>query len=498
VLNDELFLPSSYRVQDHSAYFDDTAGLSSGIVYQPEVYPVAEYLLAATGRSRLVDVGCGIGRKLSQASAPLKLGIDFGANLSYCRTTYPDRAEWCEIDLGGEIPGDLAKRIGPEDVVICSDVVEHLRDPRALLGFLRTCFQRGALIITSTPDRIRVRGADHLGPPPNLAHVREWALDEYRALLIQSGLPPLFLGLTHNNDRDRLLRTVISLHEPRLQARFAAARSRPLAILSCFNEEDVIAEVIEHWAAQGCDIHALDNWSNDATWARLQEAAQRFGDHLVVERFPTAQPTRASWREILLRKEEIALSHPGRWIVHTDADELRTSPFGGFNLADSMHAVGCAGWNRIDFTVLNHRPVNDRPYLPGSLLRALPFFEFGNKPGHFLQRKAWLQGEHRVTLAESGGHVAASPDARDCPYHFVLHHFPLRSVAHGRRKINRERHGRWSEQELSMGWHGHYDELAGDAPLVWDAARLNHCDPDWWTRHGLRVLCGLPRDGSDG
>lgn len=498
MLNDELFLPSTYKVQGESAYFDDTSGLKSGIVYQPEVYPVAEYLLATTGRSRLVDVGCGIGRKLAQASAPRKLGIDFGANLSYCRATYPDRAQWCEVDLGREIPGELASRIGPEDLVICSDVVEHLRDPRPLLAFLRTCFQRGALLITSTPERVLVRGPDHLGPPPNLAHVREWALGEYRALLNESDLPPMFVGLTHNNDHDRLLRTIISLHEPRLQARYAAAPSRPLAILSCFNEADVIAEVIEHWIAQGCDVHVLDNWSNDATWPLLQEAAKRFGRHLGVERFPATQPTRASWRDILARKEEIALSNQGRWIVHTDADEIRSSPVGAFNLADSMHAVALAGWNRIDFTVLNHRPVDGRPYLPGALLRALPFFEFGRKPGHFVQQKAWLQGEHRVTLAESGGHVAAFPGARDCPYHFILHHFPLRSIAHGRRKINRERLGRWSEQEQSMGWHGHYAELAGDAPLVWDAARLHSIDQDWWSRHGLQVLCGLRRDGPDG
>jgi glycosyltransferase involved in cell wall biosynthesis len=264
-------------------------------------------------------------------------------------------------------------------------------------------------------------------------------------------------------------------------------------MMSCFNEEDVLDEVIAHWIAQGCDLHVLDNWSTDRSWPILAAASQRFGRHLTIERFPREQPNTGSWREILARKEDIAFCHKGRWLIHTDADEIRCSPFAPFTLADAMHMVDLAGWNRIDFTVMNHRPVDARPALPGSLASTLPYFEFGTKPGHFIQKKAWLQGASKVRLAESGGHTAEFDDARDCPYHFLLHHYPLRSVEHGQRKINRERLGRWSAQELEAGWHHHYDELAGDARLIWDIAALHDVREDFWARHGLQILSGIQR-----
>lgn len=493
MLNRELFMPSSYQARLQPDYYDDGVDERLDIMFQPEIYPAAEALLASTGRSRLVDVGCGIGRKLAAASAASKLGIDFDSNIAHCRAQYPEAAEWLELDLSHPVPDAIVEGIGPDDLVICSDVVEHLPDPRHLLGFLASCFQRGAAVMTSTPDRHMVHGPTHFGPPPNPAHVREWTCAEYGALLTASGLPPLYLGLTLNNDQHRALRTIVSLHEPRLQQRVRPASRRPLAILSCFNEADVLDEVIAHWIGQGCDVHVLDNWSTDDGWAILQAAAQRFGPHLTVERFPAEQPVEGSWRAILARKEEIAFCHKGRWVIHTDADEIRVSPFAPYNLADAMGLVEAAGWNRINFTVLNHRPVDDSPFGPGMLASALPHFEYGTKPGHFIQKKAWLQGDQRVCLTDSGGHLAEFAAVADCPYHFVLHHYPLRSAEHGRRKIDQERHGRWSQQELDQGWHGHYAELARADSLVWDAAVLHDARLDFWQRHGFNILLGLRR-----
>ena len=496
--NQQLFLPDTYQPHIETEYFGDTLSIRTDTVCQPdidppEIYPTAELLLAGTGRSRLVDVGCGIGKKLAASSAPAKLGIDIGANIAHCRMAYPDAAEWMELDLGHPVPPHLAEAIGPQDVVVCSNVIEHIPDPRPLLAFLSQCFRRGALVITSTPDRVLVPGPDHLGPPPNRAHVREWTLAEYRALLGAHGLPPLYIGLTLNNDAHRLPRTIVSLHEPRLQHAYAPPALRPLAIMSCFNEEDVLEEVIEHWIAQGCDLHVLDNWSTDQSWPILQAAAARYGRHLTLERFPAQRPVSGSWHDILTHKEEIALAHKGRWIIHTDADEIRQSPFPPFSMADALNMAAMGGWNRVDFTVLNYRPTDERAFLPGSLATSLPHFEFGTKPGHFIQKKAWLQGETRVQLAPSGGHIADWADARDCPYRFVLHHYPLRSAAHARRKINHERDGRWSAEERQMGWHSHYADLAGEAPLTWDAAGLHDARVDFWARHGLPIITGLRR-----
>jgi SAM-dependent methyltransferase len=493
MLNQTLFLPSKYQSRPSPDYYDDALGDRADTLFQPEVYPAAEALLTATRRTRIVDVGCGRGSKLAAACADRKLGIDFGSNIAQCRNDFPAEAEWREFDLGHSIPAEFIELISPDDVIICSDVIEHIPDPRHLLAFLAGCFRRGALVITSTPDRALVRGKDHMGPPPNPAHVREWSCREYHSLLEANDLPPLYVGLTLNNDQDRQLRTIISIHEPLLQRSYRPALQRPLAIMSSFNEADVLSEVITHWIGQGCDLHILDNWSTDQSWSILTAAANRYGTHVTIERFPAAKPMAASWHDILIRKEDIAFCHKGRWIIHTDADEIRQSPFQPYNLADSFALVEAAGWNRVNFTVMNHRPVDDRPFGPGMLKTELPYFEFGTKPGHFIQKKAWLQGSVRVNLAESGGHIAEFTNASDCPYHFLLHHYPLRSVEHGQRKINHERNGRWSVNEVSKGWHSHYADLAGEDDLIWDAADLHDSRIAFWERHGLQILFNLRR-----
>jgi hypothetical protein len=69
------------------------------------------------------------------------------------------------------------------------DVIEHLRRPERLLSKLRFALAAGMPAVLSTPDRVRTNGPDHLGPPPNLEHVRAWALDELAAFLADEGIP---------------------------------------------------------------------------------------------------------------------------------------------------------------------------------------------------------------------------------------------------------------------------------------------------------------------
>ena len=223
----------------------------------------------------------------------------------------------------------LADTVDEQAVVICADVIEHLLDPRPLVALLAACYQRGAIVITSTPDRLRVRGAEHRGPPPNPSHVREWAIQEYADFLADYSLPAVYVGYTLNNNITRELRTIITIHDAAVdQTPASTADHRPLAIWSAYNEADVIAEVVEDWITQGCDVVAIDNWSTDGTWEILSRLTERYPTRVSRERFPAGGSTGTyEWRHILQRKEAIAHAFLGRWIIHTDADELRRSPF---------------------------------------------------------------------------------------------------------------------------------------------------------------------------
>ena len=79
-----------------------------------------------------------------------------------------------------------------------------------------------------------------------------------------------------------------------------------------------------------------------------------------------------------------------------------------------------------------------------------------------------------VDLASSGGHEATyrSPawlKGKVMPWSFVLRHYPIRSQAHGVRKVFTERKNRWNATERKAAWHAQYDDVtnASHSFVVW-------------------------------
>ncbi len=491
-------LPETYRSRDEVFYFSDIEPAKGEPLYQPEVYEVAEYFLRKTGRSTVIDFGCGMASKLVTLPAVHRIGIDFGSNIEYCRARHEGAGEWIEADFSDARSIALADRAGPDCVVICADVVEHLLDPHPLLKILAACYTNGAIVLTSTPDRVRVWGKDHNGPPPNPSHVREWALEEYRRLLEDNGLPCIYSGYTLDNDRDMQLETIVTIHDKSAAPDItedAPPMTRPLAILALYNEADCIEQVIRDWVSQGCDVHAIDNWSTDSSWDLLGQIAAEAPDRVTVERFPEHPSPHYEWRDILRHKEMIAAAHPGRWIIHTDADELRRSPFPGVPMDRALQIIQNTGANRVNFTLINFRPTSEHPDLSLDLDVNDGFFEFAAKPDEFEQAKAWLQPHQRVDLVSSGGHVANFEGAVEFPYRFLLKHYPIRSPDHGRRKVMMERKGRWSPEERAMGWHIQYDGYHIGSRYLWNGADLFHFDDAFWENHGLAVITDIAKEG---
>ena len=488
-------LPPDYVERQEPKYFDDPRFASTEIIYHPELYDAAYYFLQATGRTTVIDVGCRNGRKLRDAPAKRHIGIDFGPDISWCRDQHGKWGEWYDVDLSQDGCLALAGLADEHAVVICAGVIEHLLDPLPLLALLSAYYRRGAIIITSTPDRIRVHGKDGEGPPSNPFHIREWTLDEYVAFMAECGLPAVYAGYTLNNNINREMKTVITIHDHKVDcARSAPVNNqRPLAILAAYNEADVIKEVIEDILAQGCDVVAIDNWSNDGTWEVLEALAGQHPSRVLVERFPNRGPdAHFCLQKQLRRKETIAAQFPGRWIIHIDADEIRRSPFPEMTLAQALTVAQQTGANRVGFNVVNFRPVDDTPYQPGSLKTHFTYFEYGTRPGHFLQKKAWLQGERKVDLASSGGHSAIFPEATDFPYKFILQHYPIRSSEHGKKKIISDRAARWSPYERNkLGWHTQYDGYSQDSVFTWKRDGLYQFNKLFWQEHGLLILTDI-------
>ncbi len=116
-----------------------------------------------------------------------------------------------------------------------------------------------------------------------------------------------------------------------------------VAIIAAHNEDDVIYDVIGDLIKQGIQVYFIDHCSTDNT---VQEASKWIGKGLMhIERFPEdagyplENKTSYIWRDILKRKEELALSLDADWFIHHDADEFRESPWPDLTLYEAIKTV---------------------------------------------------------------------------------------------------------------------------------------------------------------
>ncbi len=462
---DDFCIRPGYRHREAPTYFPDVDG---NLIYQPHVYELAGFLGGRSGARHVIDVGCGSGGKLAALAGSFAVvGIDHGVNLERAAARgLQGIAQDLERGLPEVDPALLANA-----VIVCADVVEHLADPSALLAGLAQWSQTCPYLLMSTPDRVRVRGYGDLGPPANPAHVREWTADEFDALLTRHAFGPRLIGHTINTQHHFAKTTVLALAGREAVWRPAPAL-RVLAIVNVYNEADIIEETIAHLLRQGVDVLAVDNWSSDQSYELV--ATMAAGNPRVrVERFPDRPSDRYEWKRLLENVEARAAAGGYDWIIHNDADELRYSPWPGRTLVEAIAFVDAVGYNAVDFTVADFRFLATDAVIMPSVEERLRWFEFGRRPGHFVQIKAWRQvpGE-RYQLAATGGHEIHFPGRRVFPLKFLIKHYPLRSSEQAQRKIHRDRLPRVTGERAQLGWHTQYDRYADGAIPEWSRSAL--------------------------
>ena len=102
----------------------------------------------------VLDVGCGAGLTggLLRERHPglVTIGIEADPELAQLAQQRMDKVVVGAVDAP-EIQSALAA-LGPFDLIVCADVLEHLIDPAATLGNLRGMLAPGGMIITSIPN----------------------------------------------------------------------------------------------------------------------------------------------------------------------------------------------------------------------------------------------------------------------------------------------------------------------------------------------------------
>lgn len=479
--SDTYFIKSGYNPRSGVQYFEDSIFIESGLVHQPDIYALAEYLGKMFNCTHILDIGCGRGLKLSNLHPKFEVaGVDFGTNMKFCRSHYPF-GQWIDKNLEDPHFDLLPTHILKSTLVVCSDVIEHLADPTGLLQTLQNCLKHAPIAILSTPERDLVRGIDDFGPPSNPTHVREWNIRELRCLLEANSLHIGFIGLTNNNNIDLEKKTILSILHGQSLPSLGTLTENPfkvVAFMTSYNEEDIIFSSIVRLINSGVEVYLIDNWSSDNT---LEVVKPLLGKGLLgVECFPPEGDTGTyDWFSLLKRVEALTAIIPSDWFIHHDVDEVREAPWPEYSLRDAIRYVNDLGFNAIDHTVINFQPI-DNSFVPHiDFWRQFEYFDFGRRPGHFNQVKAWKNLGQKITLADTGGHDVNFPGRKIFPYKFLLRHYPVRSQVHGEKKILVDRKPRYNLMERTqLGWHGHYDDVQPGHNFLCVPESLIRFDPE--------------------
>lgn len=132
----------------------------------------------------IIDLGCGSGRLLSRirAASPKArlLGFDVDSRaLELARHAVPD-AEFHQADLSG---GDASAGALQQqaDVVLCSEVIEHLENPERAVRLARALLKPGGAFIVTVPVGT-ITAIDRA-----IGHLRHYTLERMQSLLEGDG-----------------------------------------------------------------------------------------------------------------------------------------------------------------------------------------------------------------------------------------------------------------------------------------------------------------------
>jgi glycosyltransferase involved in cell wall biosynthesis len=245
------------------------------------------------------------------------------------------------------------------------------------------------------------------------------------------------------------------------------------AIISAYNEEDIIGEALESLISQGVDVYLIDNQSTDNTLEAIKKFCGRGLVGVQTVKFSEAGKEVYSWKKILNLKERISRELTYDWYIHADADEIRYSPWPQLTLSEAIQKVNDDGYNLINFKLFDFRCCQ----LPGpdSEFEHNMVYYCSSAPYNQRQVKAWKRHTD-INLHSTGGHHAKVPNPRVYPVRFVLKHYPLRNLTQARDKILNDRKKRFALAERRIGWHVQYDqyESAEDIcnGLFFDASNL--------------------------
>jgi len=122
----------------------------------------------------IIELGSGTGKFAFAASQDYSVRV---VASEFDRYTY----EWCLDNIPKQdnlifLNGPPTNDLGPFDLAVCIEVVEHVKD---YVGFLNEMKSLAPRSLITAPNRKRSTTAYNAGPPVYYKHVREWTAGEF-------------------------------------------------------------------------------------------------------------------------------------------------------------------------------------------------------------------------------------------------------------------------------------------------------------------------------
>jgi glycosyltransferase involved in cell wall biosynthesis len=236
--------------------------------------------------------------------------------------------------------------------------------------------------------------------------------------------------------------------ERRALDRRGLVKVRAAALIAVYNEARFIEGCIEHLVEQGMHVYVIDNASEDDT---ADIVRRHLGRGVIgIETMPRSGVFKL--RDVLRRKEELAMTLDADWFMHCDADEIRLAPprFAP-TLAEGFAEAVRRGYNAVNFQEFTFVPTRESPDHDHPRFRETMHWYYPFLPSFPHRRNAWQKQAERVDLVTYAGHRVVFPGLRMLPEPFILRHYLFLSAEHANRKYGARRH---DPEALALGWHG--------------------------------------------
>ncbi|GAH15192.1 unnamed protein product, partial [marine sediment metagenome] len=165
--------------------------------YQYYTYLICRNLTKKFKLKSVLDVGCRDANKLMKLIYPIcndVYGIDKEKYfIDLCKKKYKNHNFFVD-----DVENPKLKINKKFELIICSDIIEHLANPDNLLDYVKKYSNNNSVVVFSTPER-DLRYGESCNKPKLEGHIREWNSTEFKNYLEYMGFKIIYQKFIYNS-----------------------------------------------------------------------------------------------------------------------------------------------------------------------------------------------------------------------------------------------------------------------------------------------------------